>query len=194
MSFLSARLAPRRIENRDGDPVALCESVFELGEVGGLRRRLSRKFGAAGGNRWYWKVGTSILGRLTLDGTRLTVEAMSERRMDTLIDDVMTLHPDADQMSDRRSSAEEAMAETLGNGGEPVEMAPELIALLEEQVREYEQKWLTESIPALEGWTPRDAAADPTRRDDLIRLLDSFPDEERTGPMSMRRLRDMLDL
>ncbi|KAA0922662.1 hypothetical protein R4P47_24095 [Rhodococcus sp. IEGM 1370] len=36
----------------------------------------------------------------------------------------------------------------------------------DEQVREYEQKWLTESIPALEGWTPRDAAADPTFRDE----------------------------
>ncbi|MCZ4563397.1 SEC-C domain-containing protein [Rhodococcus sp. IEGM 1401] len=194
VSFLSARLAPLRIETRDGDPVALCESVFELGEVDGLRRRLSRKFGAAEGNRWHWKVGTSILGTLTLDGTRLTVEAMSERRVDTLIDDVITLHPDADQLSDRRSSAEEAMVERSGKSTEPVEMTPELIGLLDEQIREYERKWLTESIPALDGWTPRDAAADPTRRDDLIRLLDSLPGEERPGAMSVRRLRDMLDL
>ncbi|WP_328993247.1 hypothetical protein OG394_02950 [Kribbella sp. NBC_01245] len=34
---------------------------------------------------------------------------------------------------------------------------------------------LDESIPALAGATPRQAAGDPTRRDDLIKLLDSFP-------------------
>lgn len=194
VSFLSARLAPRRIETRDGDPMVLCEAVFELGEVGGLRRRLSRRYGAAEGNRWHWTVESSILGTLTLDGTCLTVEAMSERRMDTLIDDVMTLHPDADQMSERRLSAEEAMAESSGEAAQPVEMTPELVALLDKQIRAYEKKWIGESIPALEGWTPRDAAADPTRRDDLVRLLDSFPDEERPGAMSVRRLRDMLDL
>ncbi len=194
VSFLSARLAPRRIETRDGDPMVLCEAVFELGEVGGLRRRLSRKYGAAEGDRWHWTVGTSILGTLTLDGTHLTLEAMSERRIDTLIDDLMTLHPDADQMSQSRLSADEAMAERSGKAAEPVEVTPELAALLDKQVRAYEQKWLSESIPALEGWTPREAAADPTRRDDLIRLLDSFPEEERAGSMSVRRLRDMLGL
>ncbi|KQU58137.1 hypothetical protein ASG84_15920 [Rhodococcus sp. Leaf278] len=194
VSFLSARLAPRRIETADGEPMVLCEAVFELGEVGGLRRKLSRKFGVAEGNRWHWKHGTSILGALTLDGTNLTLEAMSERRIDTLIDDLMTLHPDADQMSERRLSAEKVMAERADVPAEPAEMPPELAAILDEQVRAYEMKWIDESISALEGWTPRDAAADPTRRDDLIRLLESFPFEERTGGMSVQRLREMLGL
>lgn len=194
VSFLSARFAPRRIETPDGDPMVLCEAVFELGEDGGLRRKLSRKFGAAEENRWHWKNGTSILGTLTLDGTHLTLEAMSERRIDTLIDDLMTLHPDADQMGERRLSAEEAMAERSDAPAEPVEMTPELVAILDKQVRAYEKKWIDESIPALEGWTPRDAVADPTRRDDLFRLLDSFPAEERTGAMSVQRLRGMLGL
>ncbi|MFI8568097.1 SEC-C metal-binding domain-containing protein [Rhodococcus sp. NPDC078407] len=194
VSFLSARLAPRRIETRDGDPTVLCEAVFELGGVGGLRRRLSRKYGAAEGDRWHWRAGTSILGTLTLDGTHLRLEAMSERRIDTLIDDLMTLHPDADQQSERRLTAEDAMADKSRKPAEPVEMTPEVAALLEKQIRAYEKKWIDESIPALQGWTPRDAAGDPTRRDDLIRLLDSFPEEERVGAMSLGRLRDMLGL
>ena len=60
---------------------------------------------------------------------------------------------------------------------------------------EYERKWLDESIPALGGATPREALDDPTRREDLIRLLDSF-DDMPTGPgaMSADRLRKTLGL
>jgi hypothetical protein len=52
---------------------------------------------------------------------------------------------------------------------------PELAAFLDEFVRDYETKWLDEPIPALDGHTPRQAADDPTRRADLIKLLDTFP-------------------
>jgi hypothetical protein len=52
-----------------------------------------------------------------------------------------------------------------------------------------------EHIPALDGHTPRQAADDPTRRGDLIKLLDSFPADEGTpGHMSAQRLRSALGL
>ena len=40
--------------------------------------------------------------------------------------------------------------------------------------RRYEAAWLEEPIPVLAGHTPRECAKDPSRRPDLIRLLDSF--------------------
>jgi hypothetical protein len=47
----------------------------------------------------------------------------------------------------------------------------------------------------LAGHTPRECANDPTRRPDLIRLLDSFPQNtDRPGTMSPARLRAALDL
>ena len=52
--------------------------------------------------------------------------------------------------------------------------------MLDEFIREYEAKWLDEHIPALDGHTPRQAVDDPTRRGDLIKLLDSFPADEGT--------------
>jgi hypothetical protein len=47
-------------------------------------------------------------------------------------------------------------------------------ATLEKLADQFEQRWLDESVPALGGSTPRQAAADPTRREDLIALLRSF--------------------
>lgn len=72
---------------------------------------------------------------------------------------------------------------------------PQVAAFLEEFVRDYETKWLDEPIPALDGHSPRQAADDPTRRADLIRLLDTFPAVEPGGiGMDPVRLRAALGL
>jgi hypothetical protein len=95
---------------------------------------------------------------------------------------------------DTREAAD--LAEELG----PPERAldpedPRVAEALDDFIREYETKWLDEPIPALEGHTPRQAADDPTRRGDLIRLIDSFPaDDGAPGHMSAERLRIALGL
>ncbi|MEX2552895.1 MAG: hypothetical protein WD627_07860 [Actinomycetota bacterium] len=43
-----------------------------------------------------------------------------------------------------------------------------------------EDRWMAEPVPALAGLTPREASADPTRREMLERLLASF--EEMAAP------------
>ena len=63
---------------------------------------------------------------------------------------------------------------------------------IDDYIRSRETKWLDESIPALDGVTPREAADDPTRRGDLITLLNGFPAVE--GGMSADRLRAALGL
>ena len=61
-----------------------------------------------------------------------------------------------------------------------------------------EQRWLTESIPALDGMTPRAAADDPVMRPRLIALLDDFTWQERNSShpavMQAARLRSALGL
>ena len=72
---------------------------------------------------------------------------------------------------------------------------PEVRAMLEAHMANYETEWLDSTIPALGGRTPREAAADPIAREDLIRLLASFPEVGEGGVgMSPARLRDALGL
>ena len=71
---------------------------------------------------------------------------------------------------------------------------PELAAIIGAKVAQYEREWLDEPIPALQGFTPREAAADPTRRDDLIRLLETFPSDGQPHVMDGGRLRAALGL
>jgi len=56
------------------------------------------------------------------------------------------------------------------------EGAGEAMRQIQEQM---EDRWMNEPVPALAGLTPRQAAADPTRREQLERLLASF---EEKGP------------
>jgi hypothetical protein len=62
-----------------------------------------------------------------------------------------------------------------------------------------ERRWCDESVPALSGLTPRQAAADPTRRETLERLLVQFEQMDERAPagaITMRpgRLRQLLGL
>ena len=65
-------------------------------------------------------------------------------------------------------------------------------------IREKEVAWLDESIPALGGLTPREAADDPTRREDLLALLVEFERRDLPGTgftsFNAERLRALLGL
>lgn len=56
--------------------------------------------------------------------------------------------------------------------GEP--LPPEAAEALDGYMREQEERWVDESIPALGGLTPRQAADEPTRREQLVALLHDF--------------------
>ncbi len=72
---------------------------------------------------------------------------------------------------------------------------PEVRAAIEAKMLAYEEEWLDLPVPALDGRTPREAAADPVAREDLIRLLASFPEPGDDLPgMSPGRLREALEL
>lgn len=74
-----------------------------------------------------------------------------------------------DSMLDR--DAIQAVIDELGD--DPDEDAVHAV-LGAEISRQTQRSWLDEDIPALGGVTPRQAAADPTRREQLERLLDEF--------------------
>jgi Antitoxin Xre/MbcA/ParS C-terminal toxin-binding domain len=73
---------------------------------------------------------------------------------------------------------------------------PAIRAALAEHIAGYERRWLDESIPALGGRTPREAADDPIGREELTRLLASFPVPApgEVGAMDPDRLRAELGL
>lgn len=74
-----------------------------------------------------------------------------------------------DSMIDRE--ALEAATADLSDGADEATVMERLNA---ELGRQMQAAWLDEHVPALDGLTPREAAADPTRREQLERLLSEF--------------------
>jgi hypothetical protein len=144
--------------------------------------------------------------RLRLDADHLEIEANSVARMDRVLetltgelgplDIVSQTSTPLRTLDDVRASRPSGVALT-----DPVELPPEALTAMEELRTRYEDRWCDQSIPALSGLTPRQAAADPTRRETLQRLLLSFEhddgdDPDAAPPFTMRpeRLRSLLGL
>ncbi len=209
VAALSRRFAPPTLANTEGDPLAICEATLNVGDPVGIEDALDATYDRAEGDeppRWLEHVATDGMRRvratLVLEGDTLRVETNSEERMDRALAALARLDPGMSVLEDCRRPIHDArQAAELAN---QMPMAdddaldpddPELAGMLDGFIRDYEIKWLDEPIPALQGHSPRQAADDPTRRGDLIKLLDSFPaGAAARGGMNTDRLRAALGL
>ena len=206
---LSRRFAPPTLTNTEGDPLGICEGSVRIGDPAGIEAVLDDTYDRVDGEespRWFEHVITQGMQRiratLVLDGDTLRVEANSEKRMDRVLAMLARLDPGMKVLDDSRRPLHDArdaaeLAQQMSLAGQDAldPDDPEVVAALAEFIRDYESKWLDEPIPALDGHTPRQAADDPTRRGDLIKLLDTFPaGEAARGGMDAERLRVALGL
>ena len=117
-------------------------------------------------------IGRRVLAILNLTPTTLDVEAMSQRRLDDC-------HRRLEQLVGERirrvrskaKSVDRVLRERKPDAAppEPAMLPPELVAQLEEQML---RQWIDDSIPALGGLTPREAAKTPEGRRQVLELID----------------------
>lgn len=102
--------------------------------------------------------------------------ARFERLRDAVTAGVAGLEP----LDERRRPPAEAMrrddrtGEMRGGGGSGEDVPAGTAEAVATFMRQQEERWVDEPVPALAGLTPRQAAADPTRREDLMALLHEF--------------------
>jgi hypothetical protein len=208
IAALSRRFAPATLTNTEGQPLVICEATVRVGDRDGIEASLDETYDRVDSEeppRWHEHVSTRgmphVRAVLVRDGDTLRVETNSAERMDRVVATLIRLDPTMRVLDDFRRPIRDAreaaeLAAQLPAGENALDPAvPEVAEMLDEFIREYEARWLDEPIPALDGHTPRQAADDPTRRADLIKLLDSFPaDDDIPGRMSAERLRSVLGL
>lgn len=208
---IAAALAPAgppELRTREGEPVVFCTARYAVTDLDAAWSRLAAVLEDDDGDALVETVtldeGDVVVRgwvRRTDDG--LEVETNAEQRLERLQQLVRDAAPQARLLEQTRLPAQEALAQgKLPTPPSPPgagDVPPELLAqLLAEQGEKLEQRWLDESVPALGGRTPREAAADPAARAELEALLDDFAWQERegSGPAMMQaaRLRAALEL
>jgi hypothetical protein len=196
------RPSDRHLTTPEGDPVVSATATYRHDALDEILARLrqtddfdldkSPEPGSEGVHHGAWlqmapgppplhqPLGVRVLAVLMLTPTTLIVDAMSRRRRQACRRRLEHLLGDRIHLEGLETkSMEEALRELPpGPEPEPVELPPELIAELEER---FISQWLEESIPALGGLTPREAAKTPEGRRRLDALFDYIAREQAGG-------------
>jgi len=210
VAFLSRRFAPPGLVNSDGDPIVLRNVVLAPSRPESVVAALDRSYRRVDDtDEPEWIHERSVDGmdricailRLTPEG--LHIHANSDQRMEAVLSTIRAVDPGISVVSEERQPMPDVRAaERLAREGPPSSAqavgldrdAPEVREAVVQHIRDYEQRWLDLEIPALGGLTPRQAASDPTRREDVLQLLASFPSEDDPTMMSASRIRTALGL
>jgi tetratricopeptide (TPR) repeat protein len=212
VTFLSRRFAPPVLRNTEGQSLVMCDATLQVADPAALGELLDDEFdpsddAADGTPAWFEHVITHgmerIRANLELTGDELHVQANSEARFERVLATIRRLDPSATVLRETREPAADlTAARRLAERSSPTPTTfvdpgsdPAIAAAMNEFAAKFETAWLDEPIPALAGHTPRECADDPTLRPDLIRLLDSFPEDDgQPGTMNPARLRAALGL
>ena len=193
-------LAHLQLANFDGEPVRWVKLEFQLG--GAFAAEAATRLDAVeelrrdGRGHWRWvdaKDGDegTVVATLALKGDVLEVnvnslarEARVRPRIETalgaLVAAVRREETDIVEALRQREPTPEDESDSNGAGG----LSPEVAAqITREARRRHYEKWPDVALPALDGMTPRQAAATPTMRSRLIRLLKTIEaHEQRADP------------
>ena len=183
--MLAAARQPPELVNMEGEPTIMCEATYRTDDPAGAASQLDTvlehlqdgtwaEFIEVDGRRW-------LRGGANLDVDVLTVTANSEERFERLRNAVTRAVAGLELLDEHRTSPAEIMEQrrrdptfATPSAGAGMEVPPEAVEAVAAFMREQEERWIDESVPALAGLTPRQAAADPTRREDLLALLHEF--------------------
>ncbi|MFV2064934.1 MAG: SEC-C domain-containing protein, partial [Chloroflexota bacterium] len=176
------------------DPEAAIEALakkLRLGDDGIFREFVKRR-----GREW-------LRGSIKVDGDVATVESNAKKRADRLERTLRKAAPGATllkrvERSMEQVSDEEGPVVPDTSGLLDPETNPDVAAAMAGLMREMEDAWVDEEIPALGGLTPRQAMRDPVWRDELEAMLDDMTWQRRRsgahGSMDPDRLRALLGL
>ena len=196
---------PPRMSNTDGEDLVFHTLRWRITDPAAVDGELLAAGLSADDDEQEWRLArdsknmvNTTIASLRLEGDVLIADVNSDERAEEVRALVARVLPDSELLEDDAREFGEAL-EDFDPDAAPQTLDqndPAVRAVLEQFILEQEQRWLDESIPALEGRTPREAAADPIGREQLIQLLDSFPGPtpDNPGTFDPERLRRALGL
>jgi hypothetical protein len=183
-AWLIAANAPPKAANHEGHELIVCHAILRpLGFAwNDVMSSLDERFESQGDDEWadIAEIGGESIVRsfLRRDGDALTIDTNSVERLDGLYEALQEIGIDYEVLEDHRLAPAEAAlayrADDSSSSDAQTDPSPEMLAQVHAYMRERERAWLDEQILALGGLTPREAADDPTRREDLRALLNEF--------------------
>jgi SEC-C motif-containing protein len=192
----------------EGDTRAALDALWGADSPAGTAADGAGAGGVDGRDTWHWNEPALedsdellIAARIELVDGRLEASTNSVERADELLVELGAVLPEMRLVTDVRTPLDEFPHDGGGEGDvegsgmiDPAEAPPEVQEAMRAYMREFEESWLDEALPALDGMTPREAVVDPTRRGDVERILADFAPRDDGFGMDPQRIRDLLGL
>jgi len=201
-----------KLQNTDGDPLLLTNDRFDFDADN--RQRLEALIAEMAepqddgaepvaervfvfyrpGNAMHKNWDNTIVGRAVVGEHELVLETNSVRRADdlraqveaalhTLVRHRARDHQDPEAMFKLGRDSREKRPAAIEKD-EP--RAPEMLQALRDFKRQHFESWLDTPIPALAGMTPREAAAKPRKRNEVVVMLKEIENHESRIPADER--------
>jgi hypothetical protein len=207
-SWVGAAFAPPRLTNREGEETILCRAALRPASTpwDKLVAVLDEKYVSTGDRQWTERAlvdGDDVVRCfIRREDEDLVVETNSVERFERLLGSLRELVSDLVVVDDERLTPDQALARrtamTDPSAWPPGEIPPQVDQAIEDLLLQKEREWMDQAVPALGGLTPREAAADPSRREDLVSLLREFEGPAMNIPglrgFNAARLREQLGL
>jgi hypothetical protein len=188
------------LQNTDGDPLLFTTDKYRI--VAGARDAVEHRLGALPGvnveqeergssrfvftrpgNKQHKSWENTVVGQASVSRSDMRVETNSLKRADALRKQIEQLCGDTIRHVGRSHSDPKSL---IGKGPRadhpPEETPPELLPVLMKIRSDHMKAWMDESVPALGGRTPRQAATDPKWRPRLDVLLKQFERDDARRP------------
>jgi len=207
-AWMGQMFGPITMVNYEGEDVVMCRTVLVPTRTSwtSLSTTLDRLFVRTSDDQWCETIHTerspTVRCFLTREDDTLVLVTNSVERLERVLALLKENVADLQIVEDERTDVATARAKRISEGREietPYEStSADVLEAMHTFVLEKEAEWLDSSIPALSGLTPRQAAKDPTRREDLVALLNEFDHRDVKKPglftFDVARLREALDI
>ncbi len=185
LGWFASTLKPLKILNFGGEEIVFTKAVLKPRNASGIEAILTEKLGEMSDGRWTISSPSSdahsiSIATLTIENELLIVETNSSERLEQTLQTLEELIGEFEVVENTQKTISSIAENFTGHVGiEPdQDMEEEVRNVIESHIELMEDRWLDESIPALGGLTPRQAMTDPTRKEDLVRLLNEFERNE----------------
>lgn len=198
-----------QLQNMEGEPLILVETTYRVPDPAAAAMALARELTDEGDGHFvetFERGGRDMMrGSITLDGEIARIEANSVKRAKRLERILLRVAPESRLIRREERGIEEALEaltekRAAGVGDDPgidLTANPDVASALDAMMREHEERWVDDSIPALGGLTPRQALDDPVMRRELEALIDDMEWHSRgatSGTMDAARIRALLGI
>jgi hypothetical protein len=126
-------------------------------------------------------IDTVVMAHITVERKKISVEVNSAQRAADIIKLMESLNEGVQFVMERPVPLPDLPTGSKAGTITPDNLPPEIKAALEAKFKEYQERWLTTPVPALNGMTPIDASRSTAMRPVLEALLDDFAIKERAS-------------